>query len=166
MSYQLAHTPKEIADSPCDLSRFKRGTVTSAERALFAAVRRTVTFENGFVWELADTGLLLAQLVEMSQTRQEYYCAAARRHNCTKESPWTLITGFDEFNPAPLGVSSAKKPMVLSLNIAELDGRALSKATTWITSIVIRSNEMSHILGGWGRCLTWFLEDLLLGLEA
>ena len=136
----------------------------AAEGALFERSRLEFKFENGFVWELADSCKLVADLYQESSTLRSVIGKALSQHPCSQDRPWTIVMGFDEYTPgSSRKPNNCKKAMVLSWSCLQLGAEALSKSVFWFTPIVVRHNFLLDVEGGWRRCFSLYLEHFLVG---
>jgi len=116
-----------------------------------------------FDWPMAEPLELLVFLVEGSSFLQDIYESAIEKfppERCT----WSLIVAWDEFTPGnKLTLDNTKKSMVLSFTFKELGIEALQLDYTWISPVVVRSQNVKLVVGGWSHMLALFLRRILLG---
>ena len=115
-------------------------------------------------WDIADPGLLLSKLLAERQPLRDLFVRILREKPCTREAPWSIVVGFDEFSPGnKLKVNNQRKCMVLSFSFSELGCENLSSDAVWFTPVVVRHNVIDKVRGGWAHMLLTFLELLLRG---
>lgn len=135
----------------------------------FDRVKRVVhlqTSGNGedFRWEFIDPSTMLSEVVRANRQVASAYEEALRCHPPSRDNPWELIVGFDEFSPGnKLRVDNRRKVMVLSYTFRQLGASAMANGDLWLTPIAVRSCKMHEVHGGWSRMLTEFLRLVLLG---
>ena len=79
-------------------------------------------------WPLCHPNLLLTFLIAESPPMQEIMRQALRASPCSREKPWRLIVGFDEFVPGnKLQLHSSRKAMNLSFTFLELGSSFLGE---------------------------------------
>ena len=136
--------------------------------ARFEAVRTELplNLKDGTIWtwEIADPGLLLQKVINESPNLCRLYLDALTKQPCTRERPWRVVVGFDEFTPGDkLKVNNQRKCMVLSLTFIELGRENLGRDAVWITPVVVRHSIIQKVVGGWSRMLASFLNLMLFG---
>ena len=119
-----------------------------------------------FDWDLLQPNAWLAALVANSPGLQSLFQKALARSPMTAERPWRLVLGFDEFTPGNKhALETRRKNMVLSFTFLELGQEAISNGEAWFTPVVLRSNVITELQGGWSACLNRFLQHQLLGRD-
>ena len=122
------------------------------------------TTDEDWEWTFLEPNRLLQHVVESCPELGAAYIRASNERMPTLERPWKLLICFDEFAPGhQLQCDNTKKVMVLSFNFAELGEETLQKDCSWMIPIVVRSNQMTLIIGGWSNMLRVFFHTLLLG---
>ena len=97
-------------------------------------------------WDFLDPCKLLAALVESSPALQALYAQAWERYPSGPQSPWSLVVGYDEFQPGnKLATDQTRKTMVLSFSFLQLGQAPLSRGSTWCTPVCVRSNQISEV---------------------
>jgi hypothetical protein len=115
-------------------------------------------------WEFADPNRLLAEAVDHSPGLAAMVSDAVRRSPPSMARPWSLIVGFDEFVPGnKLSTDNRRKAMVLSFTFRELGMAAMSSAIAWHTPVVVRTQIIGQVAGGWSHLLALYLQKQLLG---
>ena len=151
-----------------ELLNATRLDLSSEFYARFEAVRTEIPLDlidgSIWTWTIADPGLLLQKVVTECPNLRRLYLDALIRFPCTRERPWKLVVGFDEFTPGDkLKVNNQRKCMVLSITFAELGRQSLGKDAVWVTPVVVRHSMIEKVKGGWSRMLTAFLKLMMLG---
>jgi hypothetical protein len=115
-------------------------------------------------WEFADPNRLLAEAVDHSPGLAAMISDAVRRSPPSMARPWSLIVGFDEFVPGnKLQADNRRKSMVLSFTFRELGPAAMSSALAWHTPVIVRTQIIGQVAGGWSHLLALYLKKQLLG---
>jgi len=151
-----------------ELANMKKDTLSEAFHSRFLAARTTlqVTLKNGseWEWELADPNLLLPNIVSECPALQDVFGRAANLHAPTRESPWSLVIGFDEFSPGnKLRVDNQRKSMVLSFSFLNLGQAALQHDCVWTTPVVVRHKILMLARGGWSEMIRMYINLHLIG---
>ena len=117
-----------------------------------------------FKLESLNPGLLVQVVTNEASKLARHYLKTHSHTPCSREKPWHIIVGFDEFNPgnATAGTNS-KKTMCLYFNFMELGIDALSRAASWMCSCVLSCRMESEIDGRWTRVFADHLEMCFLG---
>ena len=80
--------------------------------------------------------------------------------------PWRLLVSFDEFTPGDkFRADNGRKAMVCSFSFLEFGQTSLSSEHAWTTPVVVRSSQMSKVVGGWPRIIKEMLQLLLIGSD-
>ena len=83
-------------------------------------------------WPMAHPGLLLQLVLTEKPALQEVFARGLRKHPNTKDSPWSIVIGFDEFSPGDkLKTDNRRKTMVISFTFLELGCGAPSSTRQW-----------------------------------
>ena len=107
--------------------------LTDARQARFASIHTTIPLDlvvgdEIWQWPLCHPGHLLTRLVGESRMLQNLFAASLLASPCSKEKPWSLLIGFDEFVPGnKLQLQNHRKSMNLSYSFAELGHTKWSK---------------------------------------
>ena len=118
------------------------------------------------LWEFLEPNRLLAHVVEACPHLAEAYARAANEHTPTLDRPWKLRICFDEFVPGDkLKSYSSRKAMVLGFNFVELGEEVLGKDYSWFIPVVMRTQMIHDVLGGWSHVLATCLHTQLLGAQ-
>ena len=139
--------------------------VEDVGQARFEAMSRCVEMPKigggSVTWEFCDPCLLVARLVRESSALQELFRAALVQRPCSKDSPWRLLIGWDEFVPGnKLHVNNTRKCMNLVFSFVEF-GTALHSDVVWFTPVCARSSLIKQVTGGWSARLSELLNVLL-----
>ena len=91
----------------------------------FDAVMRTIEVETDdggtWTWPLCQPNLLFAIMASESAPFQQLIRESLRASPCSRERPWNLLVGFDEFVPGnKLQLQPSRKAMNLSFTFLEL----------------------------------------------
>ena len=117
-----------------------------------------------YVWKFLEPNRLLAHVIESCPELAEAYVRAANECLPTRDRPWNLLYGYEEFIPGDkLNLQESRKCMVLGYNFEELGEDILCADYSWMLPVVLLSNTLKTILGGWSRLLAIFLRTHLLG---
>ena len=105
--------------------RPSREALQAARTRKFRSLATTLHVETkdgtGWDWTLCHPNLLLSQMVNESPSLQQIFSDALRARPCSKESPWNLVIGYDEFVPGnKLQVQASRKAMNLQFSFLEL----------------------------------------------
>ena len=89
------------------------------------AVKRTIEVETDdggtWTWALCQPNLLFAAMVSESAPFQQLLKESLRASPCSRDRPWNLLVGFDEFVPGnKLQLQASRKAMNLSFSFLEL----------------------------------------------
>ena len=89
------------------------------------AVMRTIEVETDdggtWTWPLCQPNLLFATMASESAPFQQLIRESLRASPCSRERPWNLLVGFDEFVPGnKLQLQPSRKAMNLSFTFLEL----------------------------------------------
>ena len=166
---------KKLRDDPSILANTKI-TKTALEKDLHslfdlasAPTREyKLSEDDGFFrLESLNPALLVQLVTNEASNLAEHYLKTHSRTPCSRENPWHLIVGFDEFNPgnATAGTNS-KKTMCVYFNFMELGIDALSKAASWFCSLVLSCRMESEIAGRWTEVFVIILKSASLVLLA
>lgn len=128
-----------------------RRHVGQANRAFFeglrVAERLELTDGGEWTWDFVDPCRTMSMLIERSPGLQELVAEAWRRSPPSREKPWSIVVGFDEFVPGnKLASFQSRKTMVVSVTIKEFGAAALSRAGAWTTCAVVRSVMIGKVL--------------------
>ena len=91
----------------------------------FDEVMRTIEVETDdggtWTWPLCQPNLLFATMASESAPLQQLIRESLRASPCSRERPWNLLVGFDEFVPGnKLQLQPSRKAMNLSFTFLEL----------------------------------------------
>ena len=91
----------------------------------FDPVMRTIEVETDdggtWTWHLCQPNLLFATMVSESAPLQQLLRESLRSSPCSRDRPWNLLVGFDEFVPGnKLQLQPSRKAMNLSFTFLEL----------------------------------------------
>jgi hypothetical protein len=150
--------------------KFERKYIAAERLEIWEALEVTVELptadgEGDFEFIFAEPALLLQRVVNSSPALQTAFVdAVAKSGRPTRERPWQMVVGFDEFIPGnQFRPESGRKSMVLSFTVKQLGKRFLGCEDAWLTPVVLRAREMKKVQGGWAACLTVFLRRALHG---
>ena len=106
-------------------SAIAQRALTEARRKHWDRVMTTIdidTLDGGnWTWPLCHPGLLLSCAVAESPSLQRLFRDALRARPCSREAPWSLVIGYDEFVPGnKLQLMPSRKTMNLSFSFMEL----------------------------------------------
>jgi hypothetical protein len=137
----------------------------NAELTRFVAVRctETLTLLDGSTWdwEFCDPAFLVARLLEDSAELQAVFDRAFAHASA---EPWDVVVAFDEFTPGNLRKPhNGRKCMVVAFNFLNLGQAAMCKDLGWFIPIVVRSNQIARVRGGFSHMLKVFLRRLFYG---
>ena len=105
---------------------------------------------------------LLALLVRENTHIRSWIEAAWRSRPSSRDRPWRLVIGWDEFVPGnKQALRNDRKTMVLSFAFIEL-ADVLHQDAAWFTPLAVRSSVLHKVRGGWSAVLRSFLRLLLL----
>ena len=152
------------ADLPDEVTRQR---LQDANHARFDVVCHTMQMPlaagGSWDWEFADPNKLVSFMLQECKTLQDLFGHAMLRHRPSKENPWTLIIGYDEFSPGGMfDVANDKKSMNLSFTFEQLGEAAIRIDDAWFTPIVVRHNMVCGIDGSWGAMMRHYLCHQLL----
>ena len=117
-----------------------------------------------FVLESCDPGELVQLILSSGPQLAKVYMKAHSLRPCTRENPWHIIIGFDEFLPGnPTAGQHSKKTMCLYFNFTELGSATLVEAASWMCPLILPTEVESDIPGGWSRVFADFLERCFFG---
>ena len=116
---------KVIAALDEDSCRPSLHALREVRTARFRSVCTTLHVDTkdgkGWDWPLCHPNLLLAHVVSESQSLQQLFRAALGTRPCSKDAPWSLTVGYDEFVPGnKLQPQPARKDMNLQFSFLEL----------------------------------------------
>lgn len=142
--------------------------VREAYYAVFNDVRHSVRapLKDGseFQWQFADHMLLIQLTLQESHELRVRFKLCFREHPCSRDAPWDLVFGFDEYVPGDkLNFDNRKKLMCGYFNFANLGQTHLSQAATWFTPMALRISTISEVEGEWSHLLGVFLRQLFFG---
>ena len=123
-----------------------------------------VPLANGrdFDLDIIDPCKFVRGLVATSPATAAVYSEAARRHPPSPARPWHLVIGFDEFTPGNKNrFDQSRKTMVVSVTFRELGQTSMSDELFWHTIVVVRSNVLKEIVGGFSCVLRHILEHIM-----
>ena len=127
-------------------------------------VSENIVLDDGreWAWMYASASLLLQLTLSLCKRFQEMFMDALAKHPCSKERPWNVVIGFDEFSPgSQLQVDNSRKCMNVYMNFLELGARCLNLDCTWLVICSVRHEFMTHA-GGWSRMLASLLESVFI----
>ena len=117
-----------------------------------------------WTWEFADPNRLLALLVSSSTVLEDVFSQAAKLYPCSKDRPWQLVIGFDEFIPGnKLKTHNERKTMNVSFTFVELGRDAMWHEDLWITPVCVRHTMIAKVASGFSAMLRRYLRLQLLG---
>ena len=158
----------KLRDSPALLDSSRRD-ISAANSEAFNQVATTIKLpsndsDDTIDWTLAHPNWLLTKTVEQCPHFAQVLLETMQKHPPTKERPWGLIVGFDEFTPGDLmHGKQERKTMVLSYSFVELGRRYLSDVRFWLVPVCVRTSVISSVRGGWSCMLRKYLHLHLLG---
>ena len=130
-------------------------------------VRCTMPTTRGNAFELVtlELSLLLARVVNESVAFQDAVLDAVARNGVpTPQAPWDLILGFDEFIPGnQFRPDSGRKTMVCSFFLKQLGHKLIARDESWFSPLVVLSEDIKTIEGGFPRVLSWLLNRVRHG---
>jgi len=107
----------EPAPSWKSLQRARKSRFESVMTKLSVATLDGGTWD----WPLCQPNLLFATMVSESECLRSLVAAAIRASPCSREKPWSLVVGYDEFVPGnKLQLQPSRKSMNLSFSFLEL----------------------------------------------
>ena len=83
----------------------------------------TFQLANGeeFKWDFLDPNLLIGRLISKHAALRQAYRAAWERKPSSRENPWNLVVGFDEYSPGNnLQINNKRKVMAINFTFLEL----------------------------------------------
>ena len=159
---------QQLRDSPALLDSSRRD-ISAANSEAFNQVATTIKLpsndsDDTIDWTLAHPNWLLTKTAEQCPHVAQVLLETMQKHPPTKERPWGLIVGFDEFTPGDLMHGhNERKTMVLSYSFVELGRRYLSDVRFWLVPVCVRTYVISSVRGGWSCMLRKYLHLHLLG---
>ena len=135
----LVEVLRQVRDLPDESLNLRRVEFQAYHRELLESLGHEITLElddgSEFKWQLLHPG------------------------------PWSIVIGFDEFVPgSKLNLLNHRKCMVLSFSFLEL-GEGLRHESAWFSPVVVRSEIMHRVQGGWPHMFVLFVRVLLLDPE-
>ena len=164
----LVEVLRHVRDLPDESLNLRRVEFQAYHRELLESLGHEITLElddgSEFKWQLLHPGKFLAKLVQ-KESLGNLFRDALRRHPVSKDRPWSIVIGFDEFVPgSKLNLLNHRKCMVLSFSFLEL-GEGLRHESAWFSPVVVRSEIMHRVQGGWPHMFVLFVRVLLLDPE-
>ena len=164
----LVEVLRQVRDLPDESLNLRRVEFQAYHRELLESLGHEITLElddgSEFKWQLLHPGKFLAKLVQ-KESLGNLFRDALRRHPVSKDRPWSIVIGFDEFVPgSKLNLLNHRKCMVLSFSFLEL-GEGLRHESAWFSPVVVRSEIMHRVQGGWPHMFVLFVRVLLLDPE-
>jgi hypothetical protein len=100
-----------------------------------------------YTLESCDPGELVQLLCIDAPKLGQLYMAAHRKMPSSRERPWHIVLGFDEFLPGnPTAGQHSKKTMCLYFNFVELGHATLVESATWHCPMVLPTEMEVPIL--------------------
>ena len=169
---QILGLLKKIRDGKIDTTHGVCADNIDADRHFrFESVSMSQTFELDpekakrgdiqFLVEVADPGLLIQHVLSESSTLAQEYVDALGIHPGTRERPWRLIIGFDEYVPgSQFNFENSKKVMALYFTFSEVFSH---KNASWFAPFIVRVRLAHKVQGGIPAIMAWFLKRMLWG---
>ena len=137
----------------------------TARQSQFDSCRVEVQFptEDGSAWTMVscEVSMLIEAMFNNSPGLIRLVEEADRSCPCTQSRPWTFCIGFDEFVPGnQFRPEAGRKSMVLSVYVKELGAAPARCGLAWMTPIIVLSENLKRVVGGWARVLRWFIHRL------
>jgi len=116
---------------------------------------------TGFNFVYCEPYLMLSWLLERVEYLRDLYSDAV---TSSSEGAWHVVIAYDEFTPGSLhSPENRRKSMVLGMNFLEVGPKALSEELTWLLPVILRTDVLHRVRGGFSCVLKVFLRRLLFG---
>lgn len=142
-----------------------RATVNRALASAFLEVRHVLQLplqaeSEPFMWELCEPNRLISYMVNSCPRLADAFLQTARTH----PTPWHIVVAFDEYDSGdPTQHEHSRKLMALNFSFLELGKERLWSEDYWFTPILVRTDYISKVVGGWSAMLRAFLNLFLIG---